>query len=558
MPHRQPRPQAALAAPSEVASTHAWYALRDEVMDRVDEVSEAVQRLDRQVNTHDDRLGTLQVASQHLEATHGTATADLRSLVTSNTALDGRFHALEGTLHTLTREFGARKPIDAKAIERKATARALEAAKSEQEFLVDSVRELLANFRAEIVASLRDVDKRCANAEQAAHSAENAAQRAVDSVADVTVRLGKSETEVAQLSTQLKSLTHSVESLRGELVDRTGRVDDRIEKCVAKVRHDCSEMLRETVSSSEASLRLHVADAVSSEARERAHDVSSVAAKASDRHSEVEALYDRLVDTCEAAEHRVGELQRLVEETNASVGRRFQQAEHSLQEQRVALSETRESLGSDVAGKLSSVVDRVSHVESSVETTIARFESFERHAAQSATASHKEQHEAVVSLRGTFEEKINIMADDLQALQQDVEQRHRSVVASTHQALEELASVGSDLPGSISTLKHDLSTLRDSFQLHESAIERTRIDGGALTELRDWMQDLERRAASKTEIDQVANALQSQVSSLKDASHNTETVLAQKIEAERSAREFDSAALRSQLQRIQSTRVSSP
>ena len=109
-------------------------------------------------------------------------------------------------------------------------------------------------------------------------------------------------------------------------------------------------MLRETVSSSEASLRLHVADAVSSEARERAHDVSSVAAKASDRHSEVEALYDRLVDTCEAAEHRVGELQRLVEETNASVGRRFQQAEHSLQEQRVALSETRESLGSDVAG----------------------------------------------------------------------------------------------------------------------------------------------------------------------------------------------------------------
>jgi len=150
-----------------------------------------------------------------------------------------------------------------------------------------------------------------------------------------------------------------------------------------------------------------------------------------------------------------------------------------------------------------------------------------------------------------------MQSEALKKVEVDLDKRHKKLVESTHQAMSELVK-SPEIAGHsqlLQGLQQDLQQVRETLQLHGVAIDAQRMDGNmetAFTELKDWLQDLERRTMSRSEVEEALSSLSSQLSAFKQHTASIEVLLGKRLDAERAARETDVSHQSIQLQKLQS------
>ena len=135
-------------------------------------------------------------------------------------------------------------------------------------------------------------------------------------------------------------------------------------------------------------------------------------------------------------------------------------------------------------------------------------------------------------------------------LEQEIEKRHRRLVDSTQVAVAESSKGYEAVAPQIRTLQNEMLNVREQIRLQASQIDAQRNDASfehAINEMKDWIQDIERKIITRTEVEEAVLQLSSQVASVKHTAQSTEAVLSQKLEVEKSTRESAVSQLASQL-----------
>jgi chromosome segregation ATPase len=589
MPPPRARPQASLLGEqyASFSAQQLYASARDEVGDRVDEMSDRIASLERRLQSHDERVAALQVHVEHVSASHVTAITDVRTLITTNSSLDKHLVAFEGALRDVAEAVAVPPPLpppppprkrsptraqqrsELAALERRVVTRAVEVGKQEQDDLVDAVRGLLSNFRAELVATVKSLEGRCARAERVAADAMESAEGAANTANSCTQRVEALQadhrdvqSEIKQLQRELHELRSALKESKADSVFQVDKLRSELHASVKELRHELHQLVQEHTHDTARDVEKRLTGKFNESIQKLAEDTRASDARVSDRVEALNERYDKLVEGFESFGDRMGEVQSFVEESGSEWAARAQKIEERVAHVAASVASVRTQAekehptviqhSEDIRRLRSAIADVVEANNDAVKASTDRLSSD----VSSMRRSFADQIDhARNDAARALDERTTVLSSDIEALQRELDSRHRRVVESTHHALEQLAAAGADVPGHVSTLKHELAGVKDSLQMHESAIDRWRIDTTAVTDLRDWLQDVERRAASKNDLEQVAATLASQLVSLRDAAINTEAILAQKLEAERSAREFEASSLRSQIQRLSTART---
>jgi hypothetical protein len=163
------------------------------------------------------------------------------------------------------------------------------------------------------------------------------------------------------------------------------------------------------------------------------------------------------------------------------------------------------------------------------------------------------------SIMNAVENQSSNQVEQIKKLEAEWDKRHRRLVESTHEALSQITSDHSDGAMKYQTLRSEIQALADTVRTHTALIENHTLDGsvdGALTEVKDWVRELERRVVSRAEVEEALATLTTQVQGLRQSVQSSESTLSQRLDAEKVARERDSAHHRTQLQRLMATTVS--
>ena len=246
------------------------------------------------------------------------------------------------------------------------------------------------------------------------------------------------------------------------------------------------------------------------------------------------------------------ELASAVQELNIElerIGREVSQCDNSLNQSQTIATDSRREVTQSIAridslmathhAQLQQSTDRITDVEKRTavnETSVLRLTtSTEALAASKASLEHT---------NSSAQRDVASLQEALKKLEADCDKRHRKLVESTRNALADVAKNTDGTPSVIAALQTELSTVRETLHAHHVAIEAQRLDGtldSAFSEVKDWLQDLERRSMSRTEIEESLLTIQTQLTALRHAAHTADVVsgMNQRLEVERStAHEF--------------------
>ena len=132
------------------------------------------------------------------------------------------------------------------------------------------------------------------------------------------------------------------------------------------------------------------------------------------------------------------------------------------------------------------------------------------------------------------------LEDTVRRMEMEMEKRHKRLVESTHEAIDEVAKGNETVAPQIRTTQNDVLGMKEQVRQLGHQLETIRRDTtfeNAVRELKDWLADIERKLISRTEVEETVLDLRSQVSTLKHSTTATEALLQQKLEVERNARE---------------------
>lgn len=382
------------------------------------------------------------------------------------------------------------------------------------------LRKVLQNFKEELVVSVRDsnakisslqssvekLHERVARNEEALTSCRDTLQEhgaALRHLNDDTVRT--LEKSVAQMEVRFVALERTCEDIRGRL-DHVAHGDLlKTSESVRELRLMSSQHEQE-LHSVRASL-----DTVSALSQRYQVDLESIKEVLHDR---IESQQKEMSQRLSQSQSQISTIEQQVREINV-LEKEIRALQNSLQEAKAKQSAEHGALTEKVESVLHTTVDLLRQSETMTKSSLA---------------------------------------ESIRKVESDVERRHRRLIETTQQAITDASKQNDTTPAVLATIQEEMRFVRDTLHAHSVAIDAHRMEGSldtAFTELKDWLQDVERRMMSRTEIEDALNNLSSQFQALKHNALSTDALLGQRLDAERAAREHDISHHSTQLQRLQ-------
>jgi hypothetical protein len=558
---RYPASAAALGQSPPMSSAASTMVI-DDLYCRVDDADHLITALRSEHAALSSTIAAMG-SERHCRRDNVEATfAQVGQLLGVTESLSGKFSRLEGKLHESLQQ------SDVAAHMARHRHDQYEAADRERTEIVTAVHNLLGNFRAEMVAVQESTNQKIDAMRRDVASLQ---QRA----AEDDLRDGEQNHAVAQLQQTTVAMSRRLSDVEASIADvRLGmaKVDGDQKLHVEQVKGEICEMIHREVDGAKHDAAQH-ADRAEEHTMRRLEDDAAVAAahheaaadRTASRFDELQARHGDIVAAVEAVASRVEGQQTLLDDQSATVVRGLETAERDAGECRAAAAAVRdrvEALDADVAQRLLEIIDDQKRFDEGLglrhyvtdaavdaeRTAAAVSNEISAAIAEASAATHRVE-QACTSI---IIERSSAVAQDLAALRAECDARHTRLVESTHQALERV-SVAGDATAAVSAVRQELGALREAVHTHQVALESTRLDGGGFAEFKDWIKDIEQRMASRGDVEHNAAAFSAQVAALKQAAQNAESVWAQRLESERSAREYEAGSLRSQLQRLQTS-----
>ena len=382
------------------------------------------------------------------------------------------------------------------------------------------VRRVLENFKDELVSSVRDTNtklvtvqssleklhERVARSEEALTSCRETIQEHSASLRHLNednVRV--LEKTVAQLEVRFATLERTCDDLRGRL-DHVAHGDllktsDAVRELrVSNASHDSDlQSMRATL------------DTVTSQSQRFALDLDSLKELLHDRF---ESQQKELSQQLTQSQNHIASIQHEVREIG-NLEKEFRTLQSSLRDITTKQSSEHSALSEKVESVLHTTVDLLRQSETMTKSSVS---------------------------------------ESVRKVEADVERRHRRLIETTQQAITDASKQNDTTPALLATLQEEMRFVRDTLHAHSVAIDAHRMEGNldsAFTELKDWLQDVERRMMSRTEIEDALTNLSSQFQALKHNALSSDALLGQRLDAERAAREHDISHHSTQLQRLQ-------
>ncbi|CUG92061.1 Hypothetical protein, putative [Bodo saltans] len=472
-------------------SPNSWLETIESIEDRVDVLSQSNDTLNRTV-------AKLLSDRDHHCHTVGQVYQNVTALLTTTQHLSNAQSTLDDTIHArVSKELLSYR------------SQLLEANSVQFDKLEHQIRRVLENFKDELIGSthqnaalvrqltdrVESFHERMVRMEEAQKvlKEEHAAIRQTVNT-QVLSKLHYLETDLTvKYESCLKSTTDLSEKLHGEWVPALNEARGDVEELVDHATKHRTEM--STV-------------------------LQRMARRVQEQTTEIATVKQELKSTHDAVEGKLG---GSVQETLTALDRTTQRV-HAL-----------EGLVSGAQRELTILTrrsdDAATHIAQSTET----FKELSR--AAEAKLSHSLQ-------------------DLLKKQESDLDKRHKKLVESVHQALAELTK-GQDENGvsaaTLATVQQEVQGIRETLHHHSIAIDAQRMEGsleGAFSEMKDWLQDLERRMVSKSEVEDMVTNVTAQFHQFKQHTLNAEALLGQRLDAERSARENDLSHQSVQFQKL--------
>lgn len=210
----------------------------------------------------------------------------------------------------------------------------------------------------------------------------------------------------------------------------------------------------------------------------------------------------------------------------------------------------------DALTALDRVTQRVNALEGNVSGAQRELTILTRRSDDAATFIAQSTETFKVQTQAAEQKMSHTLQDLLKKQDSDLDKRHKKLVESVHQALAELTKNQDEngvASATLSTVQQEVQSIRETLHHHSIAIDAQRMEGsleGAFAELKDWLQDLERRMVSKSEVEDMVTSVTSQFHQFKQHTLNAEALLGQRLDAERSARENDLSHQSVQFQKL--------
>ncbi|ESS56911.1 hypothetical protein TCDM_12449 [Trypanosoma cruzi Dm28c] len=121
-------------------------------------------------------------------------------------------------------------------------------------------------------------------------------------------------------------------------------------------------------------------------------------------------------------------------------------------------------------------------------------------------------------MKGMLQKHLEKTCEQVQEVHQELSSKHLQIVEDTMEAVEKIAHVSDDLPRRVSLLQDDIANIHDTLHRHGDILNEQCLQGslqGAFDEVKDWLQDLERRVLSRGEFDEVLASVDRKLAALK-------------------------------------------
>lgn len=567
---------AAPGATPDQASQWAVAESFEDVWDRLDELAEAVHR-HQSDRVADARLLAASSADFAAERSQNKAARELTvQVLQAQGSLVDKFSHFERSVLDLVakQQHGGRKEADDDRLQ------LLERHRRE-------VKNALSGFRNEVVELAGDIEARFVES-----------QATVEALTRRLTALEKNCNHVDRLAVSVEAMSKRldvVESRGGKLHDDIA--DVRV--AAAREHHEALARTTQIVHESTRSMERQLEDIQTSihghatriETLERAHDATA------DRIDRVVKDHDEFDQRQEekmlSTLNVVDELRKSMEEQAKIVSASVQ----ALEEDFSRLSADVQSGQTDMQRDLADLQRLASEVHSHLRTLDAKLTvdvtrldaDSDAIRQETETLVRRRLAEGHLDVTRLLDERHHGTLAELRKVQLDVDARHQRLVESTHHAINQLVDAeamaggelllassaggsGPSMPqggGLLSLLRREVSSLRESVNsLHK---HRSSGSGGsspfhtqqptvialeaAVSDMRDTLDSLDRKYSLRSEVDHLAMELRSELSTVKQITQSCTSVLGQKVDMERSAREVDVSNLRGQVLRLQQARL---
>ncbi|KAH9598162.1 hypothetical protein LSM04_005430 [Trypanosoma melophagium] len=118
----------------------------------------------------------------------------------------------------------------------------------------------------------------------------------------------------------------------------------------------------------------------------------------------------------------------------------------------------------------------------------------------------------------TLNSHVKQTCEQIHAVHSELSGKHLELVEDTMEAVEKIAQVADGLPGKVTLLQEDVASIHETLRRHGEVLNEQCLQGslqGAFDEVKDWLQDLERRVPSRGELDEVLAGVDDRLAALR-------------------------------------------
>jgi hypothetical protein len=468
-----------------------WLETIESIEDRVDLMSQSNEKLSRNV-------ATLLADRDHHCHTVGQVYQNVTALLTTTQHLANAQATLDDTIHArVSKELLSYR------------SQLLEANAVQHDKLEHQIRRVLENFKDELICSTQQnaaVVRQLGDRVEAFHERMVRMEEAQKTLKEehLAIRQTVGSHIAEKLNYLEKDLTQKYDACHRSATELTEKLQREWVPTLAEVKGDVEELV----------------DHATKHRSEISTALQRISRRVQDQTTEIATVKQDLKATHDTVEVKLG---------------------GSVQETLTALDRTTQ--------RVNALEGIVNGAQRELSILTRRSEDAATHIAQSS--------ETLRELSRAAEAKMSHTVQDLLKRQEsDLDKRHKKLVESVHQALAELTK-NQDTNGvsaaTLATLQQEVQGIRETLHHHSIAIDAQRLEGsleGAFAELKDWLQDLERRMISKSEVEDMVTNVTAQFHQFKQHTMNAEALLGQRLDAERSARETDLSHQSVQFQKL--------
>jgi chromosome segregation ATPase len=466
-PQHQPMSSRPQTPPLFENSTDAAGPAPEELWQRMEDVDDEVVTLSKMYSVLQQKVQKLEDAQEHGCHRAADMFSQVCSLLSTTGSLNEKIKDLEGASRS-----SVVMELD----------RHREETRAEQKRFEDAIKKLLGNFRAEITAVAREGESR--------HSV---LQKHLEQLQDRVTDIVAAQRQVREDHTRL---TSAVDVVERKLQEATQAMESGLQQTGDATTQKLDSWGKAVVQRVEAE-------------RKSRHEL---AAAVQDLSGELERV-GQLVSSCDGLVKSAGDrAQEALMDSRRELSQHLARLDGAAAAQQSLLQQTSERLA-EVEKRAALADSSISRLCSSADALAQGKAVLEQTCASSQTS-------------------LTTLQEALRKLEADSEKRHRKLVESTRTALAEVAKSTDGMPGVLSAVQQELTSVRETLHTHHVAIEAQRLDGtldSAFAEVKDWLQDLERRSMSRTEIEESLLNIQTQLTALRHAAH-TNDAMAQRTE----------------------------